>query len=102
MSHIIVVLVNGPVISAIGGEWGGPTSYSVPLLNGSEHWLFKIGRAGSGKCLCDQRVIQNATHALKCQLVGDGKGKTLEQAEGDEEFCGHLYSFLSNQLQHYI
>ena len=45
-----------------------------------------------------QNIIQNAAHILKCELVGDGEGGSLEEAAKGQEFRGHVYNFLAGQL----
>ena len=60
-------------------------------------WLHQIGRKDMDKCQCEPQTIQNAAHVLKCKLIGDGKGRTLEQAEEDLEFCTQVFEFLQAQ-----
>jgi len=36
----------------------------------------------------------SAVHLLQCPLVGDGSGRTLEQAEQDSEWCWEAARFL--------
>ena len=55
-------------------------------------WLHRIGRTLDNKCICGDP--QNAAHLLGYKLVGDGKGRTREQIEDDQEWCEELYSFL--------
>ena len=37
--------------------------------------------------VCEYGVHQHEAHMLRCPEVGDGKGRTLEVAEDDEEWC---------------
>lgn len=46
-------------------------------------WLNRIGRSDDALCPCGQ--VQNAAHMLKCTEVGDGKGRSLEEAYMDGE-----------------
>ena len=44
--------------------------------------------------MCDCGVTQNAAHLLQCPLVGDGKGKSMEQCQQDEVWCRAVADFL--------
>lgn len=58
-----------------------------------KRWLWVIGPAEDDKCECG--VAQNAAHLLRCSLVGDGKGRTVEEAMEDREWCRAIAEFLS-------
>jgi len=57
-----------------------------------KHWLWAIGRAGDSRCECG--TTQNAVHLLRCPLVGDGRGRTLEEAGQDPEWCREVVRHL--------
>ena len=57
-------------------------------------WLHKIGRAEDNRCTCEESQHQNAAHLLKCREIGDGKGRSMEEVFGDEEWCRAVYDFL--------
>ena len=59
-------------------------------------WLHKIGRAEGDKCVCS--IHQNAAHILQCKEVGDGKGRSLEEAEADEGWCEAVYEMLIKNI----
>ena len=61
-------------------------------------WLFKVGRKDTDRCRCEKGEVQNAVHIRRCMLVGDGKGRTLEEVERDQVFCMAVFSFLTDQL----
>ena len=44
-------------------------------------WLKVIGRREDGRCGCG--VTQNAAHLLRCPLVGDGEGRSMEECYRD-------------------
>ena len=51
-------------------------------------WLKTIGKTEEGRCgVCEERTLQNGAHLLSCSGVGDGKGRTLEEAAEDMEWC---------------
>ena len=52
-----------------------------------KYWLHRIGRAENNKCPCPGNIPQNAAHICQCKEVGDGKGWTKDEAEGDEGWC---------------
>ena len=62
-------------------------------------WLHKIGRAEDNKCSCPEDTVQNAAHIRQCKEVGDGKGRSMEQAEGDPEWCEGVYEFLRKNAE---
>ena len=59
-------------------------------------WLYRIGRAEEDKCKCGERG-QNRAHIMKCKIVGDGKGTTLEAAGKDPEWCAAVWEFLQEE-----
>ena len=61
-----------------------------------KNWLHKIKATEDYMCSC-QEQRQNAAHILQCKEVGDGKGRTLEQAAEDEEWCGAAYEMLKKE-----
>lgn len=54
-----------------------------------------IGRREDDRCDC--REVQNPVHLLRCPLVGDEKGRTIEECYGDEEWCKAVEEFLRPQ-----
>ena len=68
-------------------------SYVVTDTDPLKWWLHKIGRAQDAECVCGERT-QNAAHILQCKEVGDRKGRTLEEAEKDEEWCEAVFDLL--------
>ena len=58
-----------------------------------KRWQWIIGRADHQLCRYGQ--IQNAVHLTRCQLVADGRGRSLEQAWEDKEWCAAVVDFLS-------
>lgn len=58
-------------------------TYVVTDRGSLKRWLFIIGRSAEQLCQCGE--IQNATHLRRCQLVGDKKGRTLEECWKDQE-----------------
>ena len=59
------------------------------LLGG---WLKVIGRSEDDRCGCGE--IQNAVHLRRCKLVGDGKGRRIEECQKDMEWCEAVTDFL--------
>ena len=49
-----------------------------------KRWLWVIGRAEDDKCECG--VADNAVHLFRCPLVGDWKGRVVEEASWDPEW----------------
>ena len=64
-----------------------------PLKN----WLQKIKVTEDNKCVCQTKPSQNAVHILQCVETGDGKGRTLEEAETDEEWCEAVYEIKNTE-----
>ena len=56
-------------------------------------WQKVIGRREDNLCDCGR--IQNAVHLLCCPLIGDGKGRTLEECMEDSEWCRKVADFLA-------
>ena len=55
-------------------------------------WLKIIGRSEDDRCECGE--IQNAAHLRRCNMVGDGKGRSIEECERDMEWCEAVADFL--------
>ena len=50
-------------------------------------WLRTIGRTEDGICgESEEGVIQNSAYLRQCMGIGNGKGKTIEQAYDDMEW----------------
>lgn len=58
-----------------------------------KRWQWIIKRADHQLCQCGQ--IQNAVHLMRCQLVADGVGRSLEQVWEDREWCAAVVDFLA-------
>ena len=67
-------------------------TYVVTDRGPLKRWLFIIGRAAEQQCQCGE--TQNATHLRRCQLIGDTKGRSLEECWRDQEWCGVVADFL--------
>ena len=57
-----------------------------------KRWLSIIGRSADQTCRCGE--VQNAVHIRRCPLVGDGKGRSIEEVWKDKEWCGAVVDFL--------
>ena len=57
-----------------------------------KRWLWIIGRLQEQTCPC--REIQNAVHVCRCRLIGDGKGRSLEESMEDRVWCEEVADFL--------
>ena len=55
-------------------------------------WLKVIGRSQDDRCECGE--VQNAVHLRRCQLIGDGKGRTMGQCQQDMAWCEAVVEFL--------
>ena len=58
-----------------------------------KRWLKIIGRSEDDLCGCGE--IQNVVHLRRCKLVGDGKGRQVEECQKDMEWCKAVADFLS-------
>ena len=67
-------------------------TYMITDRGPMKHWQWVIKRADNPFCQCGE--IQNAVHLMRCRLVADGKGRSLEQAEGDREWCQAVADFI--------
>ena len=56
-------------------------------------WVIDIGRTQEPACDCME--IQNAVHMRRCKLVGDGRGRSMEEAMEDEEWCKEVVNALT-------
>ena len=57
-----------------------------------KRWLAIIGRSADQACRCGE--IQNAVYLRKCPLVGDGKGRSIQECWKDKEWCEAVVDFL--------
>jgi len=59
-------------------------------------WLKEMGKTEDPSCVCDGWTPQNAAHVQRCTCpwIGDGMGKSQEQASKDEEWCTEMVRFL--------
>ena len=60
-------------------------TYVVTDRGPMKTWLKVISRSDSA--LCDCRQVQNAAHLLRCGLVGDRRGRRIEECYEDKEWC---------------
>lgn len=67
--------------------------YIVTDRGPPKRWLRIIGRGEEDRCEC--REIQNAVHLRRCGLVGDGKGRSMEECIKDAGWCEEVADFLS-------
>ena len=68
-------------------------TYIVTDRGPMKRWLFIIGRSAEQLCQCGE--VQNATHLRRCHLIGDKKGRTIEECWKDQEWCDAVADFLS-------
>jgi len=62
-------------------------TYLVTDKGPQRQWLKEIEIVDDPNCVCDGWSPQNAAHLFECPWVGDGRGRTWEQAYEDEEWC---------------
>jgi len=60
-------------------------TYLVTDKGPQRQWLKEMGKVGDPSCVCDGWTPQNAAHLFVCPWVGDGIGRSWEQAHEDEE-----------------
>jgi len=53
------------------------------------------GGVGDASCVCDGWTPQNSAHLYRCPWVGDGVGRSREQAREDEKWCEAVARFVS-------
>ena len=58
-----------------------------------KRWLKFIGRSQEDKCSCGE--IQNAVHLRRYSIVGDGRGRSMEECQQDMEWCEAVADFPS-------
>ena len=61
--------------------------------------LHKIGHSQNTECPCPDKTPQNAAHIRQCKEIGDGKGRTMEEAEEDPEWCEAVYEWLRKNTE---
>jgi len=57
-------------------------------------WLREIGKTDDASCVCDGWTPQNVTHLYVCPWVGDGVGRSREQAREDAVWCAVMARFV--------
>ena len=57
-------------------------------------WLHRIRRGEDNKCECGE--LQNAAHIMRCEKVGNRRGRSIQEAEQHQEWCEAVYGFLKN------
>lgn len=67
-------------------------TYVVTDKGPLKRWLKVIQRSQEDKCSCGE--VQNAVHLRRCNLVGDGKGRSVEECQRDMEWCEAVVDFL--------
>ena len=67
-------------------------TYLVTDRGPLKHWVWVIGRSQEQECQCGE--IQNAVHLRRCHLIGDGKGRSIEEAMNDSAWCEEVANFL--------
>ena len=68
-------------------------TYVVTDRGPLKRWLFIIGRSAEQQCQCGE--TQNAVHLRRCSLVGDKKGRSLEECWKDQEWCEAVADFMN-------
>ena len=69
-------------------------AYIVTDKGPLKRWVWIIGRSQEQLCACGE--VQNAVHIRRCGLVGDGKGRSIEEAMKDREWCEEVAVFLNS------
>ena len=67
-------------------------TYIVTDKSPTKRWLAVIGRSVEHTYQCGG--IQNAVHLRRCHLIGDGKGRSIEECWKDREWCMAVADFL--------
>ena len=57
--------------------------------------LKEIGKTEDTSCMCDSWTPQNTAHLYVCPWVGDGVGRSREQARKDAEWCAAVARFVA-------
>jgi len=61
---------------------------------GQRQWLKEISKTEDPSCICGGWTPQNAAHLYRCPWIGDGVGRSREQVETDEHWCGEVARFV--------
>ena len=69
-------------------------TYVVTDKGPQRQWLKEMGNVEDPSCICDGWIPQNAAHLYLCPWVGDGIGRSREQASKDEEWCTAVARFV--------
>jgi len=69
-------------------------TYLVTDKGPQRQWLKGIGKVDDPNCVCDGWTPQNAAHLLVCPWVGDGVGRSWEQAQEGGEWCAAVARFV--------
>jgi len=69
-------------------------TYLVTDKGPQRQWLWEMGKTGDPTCVCDGWTAQNAAHLFRCPWIGDGRGRTWEEAEEDAEWCTAAARFI--------
>ena len=71
-------------------------TYLVTDRGPQKNWLYRIGRVEEDRCKCGERG-QNGAHIMNCEMVGDRRGRTLETARKDPEWCTAVWEVLKEE-----
>ena len=69
-------------------------SNTVILRSQDLRWMWVIGRSQEQECRGGE--LQNAVHFWRCGMIGDGKGRSLEESMEDSEWCAEIVDFLTS------
>jgi len=69
-------------------------TYLVTDKGPQRQWLEEMGKVDDPSCVCDGWTPQNAAHLMVCSWVGDGVGRSWEQAHEDEKWCAAIARFV--------
>ena len=71
-------------------------TYVVTDKGPQKDWLHRMGVTEDYTCSCQEKLRQNSA---RCKDIGDGKGRTIEKAEEDEEWCEAVYEALQDNTE---
>jgi len=66
----------------------------VTVKGPQRQWLKEVGKVEDPSCVCDEWTPQNAARLYLCPWVGDGVGRSREQAGRDEVWCAEVVRFV--------
>jgi len=75
---------------------GTPGAHILETDKGPQRqWMREIGKTEDASCVCDGWTPQNAAHLYMCPWVGDGVGRSKEQARQDARWCAEVARFIA-------